>query len=233
VDQHNVRTLAAYEAGVPQYLASTPQTLPPGLVEWLETVLAPYPRAHILEVGSGPGKIAEYLIERGHKVTLTDATAAFVEHLREQGHPARSFNVLKDPIPMGYQVILANAVFLHLTRPQLADTLRRLLAALPKGGRLAFTVKQGEGEDWSTAKLGAPRYFCYWQPEPLHDLVIAAGFASVQVTRWLARSGQPFLAVTADADGSDVSQLPCDDRSLSGDYYTLNLNCTVLRSRSP
>jgi trans-aconitate methyltransferase len=202
VDQHNVRTLAAYEARVPQYLAATSLVLPPVLVEWLETVLAPYPRAHVLEIGSGPGKIAEHLIERGHKVTLTDATAAFVEHLREQGHPAQSFNVLTDPVPRGHQIILANAVFLHLTRPQLASTLRRLLTELANGGRLAFTVKQGEGEEWSTAKLGIARYFCYWQPEPLHDLVIAAGFASVQVTHWATRSGQPFLAVIADAGRS-------------------------------
>jgi SAM-dependent methyltransferase len=200
VDQHNVRTLAAYEAGVPQYLAATPIALAPRLVEWLETVLAPYPRAQILEIGSGPGKIAEHLIERGHEVTLTDATAAFVEHLREHGHPARSFNVLADPVPSGYQVILANAVFLHLTRPQLADTLRRLAMALRNGGRLAFTVKQGEGEEWSTAKLGVARYFCYWQPGALRDVVIAAGFASVRMTRWSTPGGRPFLAVIADAD---------------------------------
>jgi SAM-dependent methyltransferase len=214
MDQHNVRTLAAYEAGVSQYLAATPLALAPPLVEWLETVLAPYPRAHILEIGSGPGKIAEHLIERGHKVTLTDATAAFIEHLRAQGHPARSFNVLTDPVPSGHQVILANAVFLHLTRPQLADTLRRLVMALSNGGRLAFTVKQGEGEEWSTAKLGVPRYFCYWQPEPLHDLVITAGFASVRVTRWSARSGQPFLAVTADADRGQGEPSSRDDQKL-------------------
>jgi hypothetical protein len=109
--------------------------------------------------------------------------------------------VLTDPVPAGYQVILANAVFLHLTRPQLAGALRRLLAALGDDGRLAFTVKQGEGEGWSTEKLGVARYFCYWQPEPLHDLVITAGFASVQVSGWSTRSGQPFLAVIADAGG--------------------------------
>jgi hypothetical protein len=36
-------------------------------------------------------------------------------------------------------------------------------------------------------------------------LVIAAGFASVQVSRWSTGSGQPFLAVTADATG-DVTR---------------------------
>jgi SAM-dependent methyltransferase len=203
VDAQNSRTLAAYEAHVPEYLASNSPVLPSSLAAWLDVALAPYPHAQILEIGSGPGKIAEYLIEQGHRVDLTDAAAAFVRHLLERGHPARSFNVLTDPVPEGYDVILANAVFLHLTRQQLANSLRRLQAALAPGGRLAFTVKQGDGEEWSTAKLGAARYFCYWQAEPLRDSVIAAGFASAQVTRWTAASGQPFLAVIADTDRPD------------------------------
>jgi SAM-dependent methyltransferase len=199
VNAQNSRTLAAYEAHVPEYLDSTSPILGPHVTEWLDAVVAPHARARILEIGSGPGTVAEHLITDGHLVDLSDAAMAFVEHLRARGHDARLFNVLTDPVPGGYDVILAHAVLLHLTRPQFAVSLRRLQAALAPGGRLAFTVKQGDGEEWSTAKLGAPRYFCYWQSEPLRDFVSAAGFISVQVTRWTTPSGQPFLAVIADS----------------------------------
>ncbi|MFN8077998.1 MAG: class I SAM-dependent methyltransferase [Kineosporiaceae bacterium] len=138
------------------------------------------------------------MIGKGHQVDLSDATTAFIEHLRTRGHEARSFDVLTDPVPEGYDVMLANAVLLHLTRDQLAGALRRLYRALTPSGRLAFTVKEGEGEEWSTAKLGAPRYFCYWQRDRLHEAVATAGFTSIEVTRWTAPSGQPFLAVIAD-----------------------------------
>jgi hypothetical protein len=89
--------------------------------------------------------------------------------------------------------------FLHLTRHQFAVSLRRLQSALVPEGRLAFTVKQGDGEGWSTAKLGAPRYFCYWQSKSLRHLVAAAGFTSIQLTQWTTPSGQLFLAVIAES----------------------------------
>ena len=207
MDAHNDRTLAAYEAHVVEYLATSSPVVSPVLAGWLDDVLAPYPRARVLEIGSGPGTIAEHLMANGHQVDLTDATTAFVEHLRQRGHPVSVLNVLTDPVPAGYDVILANAVFLHLTREQLTETLARLQAALAPGGRLAFTVKQGDGEEWSTEKLGAPRYFCYWQPEPLRDVVVAAGFTPVQVTGWSMPSGQEFLGVIADA-AAQISSRP-------------------------
>jgi 2-polyprenyl-3-methyl-5-hydroxy-6-metoxy-1,4-benzoquinol methylase len=199
VDTANARTLAAYEEHVTEYLTAGSPDLGPNVTEWLDIVVSPYAQARILEIGSGPGTIADHLISRGHQVDLTDATQAFIENLRARGHHARNFNVLTDPVPGGYDVILANAVFLHLTREQFVDTLYRLLSRLPGGGRLAFTLKQGNGEEWSTAKLGAPRYFCYWQPEPLRAALIATGFATAQITRWTAPSGQAWLAVIADS----------------------------------
>jgi len=199
MNTQNSQTLVAYAEHVPEYLASTSPVLPPALTEWLDTVVACRVHSRILEIGSGPGVIADHLIEKGHLVDPSDATTAFVEHLRTRGHDARLFNVLTDPVPTGYDVILANAVFLHLTRHQLADVLGRLQAALSPGGRLAFTVKQGDGEEWSTAKLGAPRYFCYWQRDPMRDLVTAAGFTPTRITRWTAPGGQPWLAVIADS----------------------------------
>jgi 2-polyprenyl-3-methyl-5-hydroxy-6-metoxy-1,4-benzoquinol methylase len=197
VDTANARTLAAYEEHVTEYLTADLPDLGPDLTKWLDAVVSPCAQARIFEIGSGPGTIADHLISRGHRVDLTDATQAFIENLRTRGHSARRFNVLTDSVPGGYDVILANAVFLHLTREQFADVLPRLLSKLSGGGRLAFTLKQGDGEEWSTAKLGAPRYFCYWQSEPLRAALIDTGFATVQITRWTAPSGQPFLAAIA------------------------------------
>jgi 2-polyprenyl-3-methyl-5-hydroxy-6-metoxy-1,4-benzoquinol methylase len=199
VDTTNARTLAAYEEHVTEYLAADSPDLSPYVTEWLDVVVSPYTQARILEIGSGPGTIADHLISLGHQVDLTDATQAFIENLRARGHHAQNFNVLTDPVPEGYDVILANAVFLHLTHEQFVDTLHRLLSRLSGGGRLAFTLKQGDGEEWSTAKLGTPRYFCYWQPEPLRAALVATGFGTVRITRWTAPSGQKWLAAIADS----------------------------------
>ncbi|RWD43445.1 hypothetical protein [Mesorhizobium sp.] len=55
--------------------------------------------------------------------------------------------------------------------------LKKLRATLNEGGRLAISLKRGDGEEWSDAKLGAPRYFCYWQPDRLEPVLRTAGFS--------------------------------------------------------
>jgi len=37
------------------------------------------------------------------------------------------------------------------------------------GGVVAFTVKEGDGAEWSTAKLGLPRHFAYWREPAVRD----------------------------------------------------------------
>jgi hypothetical protein len=85
VNAQNRRTLAAYEAHVSEYLASDSPLLGPAITARLDTTMAPYTRARVLEIGSGPGTIAEHLIQNGHLVDLSDAATAFVEHLRARG----------------------------------------------------------------------------------------------------------------------------------------------------
>ena len=75
-----------------------------------------------------------------------------------------------------FDLILANAVLLHFDRAQLPRVLVKATALNP-AGRLAFSLKGGDGEGWSSAKLGAPRYFCYWRAQRIAALLDAAGFA--------------------------------------------------------
>jgi hypothetical protein len=43
-------------------------------------------------------------------------------------------------------------------------------------GLFAFTVKHGDGSEWSTVKLNLRRHFTYWQPESLDELLREAGW---------------------------------------------------------
>lgn len=48
--------------------------------------------------------------------------------------------------------------------------------ALEVGGRFAFTLIEGEGDKWSTGKLGDERYFCYWQEDEVRAALHDSGF---------------------------------------------------------
>ncbi|HUO54767.1 MAG TPA: hypothetical protein VMU18_08505, partial [Rhodoblastus sp.] len=61
--------------------------------------------------------------------------------------------------------------------------------------------KRGRGEEWSEAKIGAPRFFHYWEPDDLPPVLEAAGFASWDIrTATAPRSLADWLFMTARAD---------------------------------
>ena len=66
--------------------------------------------------------------------------------------------------------MFADAVFLHFDRAQLADVLRKAARA---AAVLAFTTREGKGEEWSNRHLDLPRHFVLWQEEPLRELLTA------------------------------------------------------------
>lgn len=128
----------------------------------------------------------------------TDATLAFVELLRHDGHPADVLNVLTDDLGGPYAGVLADAVFLHFTPEQLRGVLLRVRESLSPGGLLAFSVKIGDGTEWSDHKLGAPRFFQYWQEGPLRALLADCGYDVLDLTTetggvwdWLLVLGTP------------------------------------------
>jgi SAM-dependent methyltransferase len=188
-------TLQTYEQYAERYIAAS---LPVVSAEWgvlLDALVARLlAGSRVLEIGTGPGLEAAYLEARGLVVDRTDATAAFVERLREQGHAARLLDVRSGDLGGPYDAVLANAVLLHLDRAEFAAALRACASATRTGGLLAVTLKEGDGESWSTAKLHAPRWFVYWREDALRDLLEQVGW-SVLDLRTMQGRHEPWLHV--------------------------------------
>ncbi len=179
-DATNSETLQSYEARVQEYIDGTSQTVAGAAKDWIDAALVDLsPGARIVELGSAFGRDAAYIVSKGFKVECTDAVAGFVLQLQAKGLNARRYNMLTDDLGDGYDLIFANAVLLHLNRAEFVFVLKKLLHSLGRGSRLAFSLKRGQGEAWSAAKIGAPRFFCYWEQAELEQLLGGAGF-----TRW-------------------------------------------------
>ena len=178
----NRDTLATYESHLDAYREKTPSRVEGPLKDWLDRSVAGLAaNADILEVGSGLGRDADYLESRGYAVERTDAARSFVDYMVAQGREARLLDVITDGFGENRDLIFADAVFLHLTAPEFKSVLSKAYAALTPGGRLAFTLKEGEGEEWSTEKLDAPRFFLHWNQRDIADLLADAGFGGVHV----------------------------------------------------
>ncbi len=200
----NARTIDSYGRRTQEYIDGTPHEVSGTVKEWLDRAVAGVLRdARILELGSAFGRDAAYLASLGYRVECTDATPAFVDVLRATGLGARVLNAITDELPRNVDVVLANAVLLHYTRDEAADVIGKVYGSLKPGGTFAFTLKLGEGEEWTEAKLGAPRFFCYWTQPEIRGVLTAVGFADVTI--WTSRhrvGGSEWLLVIARKTGS-------------------------------
>jgi len=171
-------TLAAYERGARQYAernagAPSPQ---------VEDLVARVPRgAHVLELGSGPGRDASALESAGLAVDRTDGATAFVDALRASGHEARVLDVRADDFGGPYDAVFANAVLLHVPRAGLPGVLATARRSCTPGGLLVASFKKGDGEAWTQAYLDDPRHFTYWDEPGLTAALLEAGWTPVDV----------------------------------------------------
>jgi 2-polyprenyl-3-methyl-5-hydroxy-6-metoxy-1,4-benzoquinol methylase len=168
-------TVRAYDLDAASYAASSarmPDSVRADIEEFVALVGA---GARVLEIGSGGGRDALVMEELGLVVRRTDITPAFVTLLREQGHDCDLLDPLVDDLSSAegpYDAVWANASLLHVARADLPAVLSRLAAVTRDGGLLRISLKEGDGEDWSThGSITRPRHFTYWQAAALDGVV--------------------------------------------------------------
>ncbi len=183
------RTTAAYDAAAATYAEGTAEPSDAALAFLDRLVEALPPGARVLEIGSGGGRDAELLEERGLSVRRTDIAPGFVELLRARGFDADILDPLDgdlaDPESPErlYDAVLASASLLHVGRADLRTVLARLAAATRVDGLLHLAVREGDGELWSThGHVAQPRHFTLWREPDLVAVVEASGWAVTQVT---------------------------------------------------
>lgn len=178
----NSRTLQSYQDKTQEYVDGTPQ-IDDVIKEWLDNSLALIPKdGKILEVGSGFGRDAEYVSDKGFDIECSDAVPNFVELLQKKGFKTRSLDLLKDEIGSDYSMILADAVLLHFTPKESELVARKIYKALNSDGIFALRMKQGDGAIWTEEKLGEPRYFYYWKADELKSMLTVCGFEWLSMT---------------------------------------------------
>ena len=93
------RTVASYESFAAHYNTLVGPLPPPSIEASLRRIVAIVrPGGNVLEIGSGPGRDADFLERLGVIVRRTDATKAFLDLQRARGKHGDLLNVLTDEI---------------------------------------------------------------------------------------------------------------------------------------
>ena len=178
----NARTLQSYQDKTREYIDGTPPI--DGVIKaWIDKSLAFIPSdGKVLEVGSGFGRDAEYIQQKGFDLECSDAVPNFVDLLQKKGFKARLIDLLSDDLGNDYNMVLADAVLLHFTPEESRTVAQKVQAALADKGIFALRMKQGDGPVWSEEKLGEPRYFYYWKLDDLKAMLVDCGFEWIDMT---------------------------------------------------
>ena len=191
-------TIAAYQADAAAYAAGTATVSESDARDLDEFAARVGAGGRVLEIGSGAGRDARELEGRGLVVRRTDITPAFVELMRGDGFEADVVDPLVDDLGDGYDAVWANAVLLHLSRDEMGVVLGRLHDATRPGGKFYLSVKEGDGERWSThGHVAGARHFTYWREAQLRAVLEAAGW-TVRTVRHIQGQRDPWLDVYAD-----------------------------------
>jgi SAM-dependent methyltransferase len=203
----SAETVRAYDLDAAAYARASPampDSVRADIEDFVERIGA---GGRVLEIGSGGGRDALLMEELGLRVRRTDITPGFVALLREQGFDADLLDPLVDDLPTAegpYDGVWANASLLHVRRVDLPTVLARLAEVTRTGGVLRISLKEGDGDGWSThGSITHPRHFTYWQADALRAVVTGAGWTDVVVRGGIAgrRAEESWLEVSAVRDG--------------------------------
>lgn len=146
--ENSRRTIQFYEGSAREYNAIVAEhPLQPEIADAMRRMMQFVPTGGtVLEIGSGPGRDADFVESLGGIVRRTDAVQAFLDLQAERGKKGELLDVVTDALGGPYNAILAMCVLIHVDRAQVGPILRKVFDALEPGGAFLVSMRVGEGE---------------------------------------------------------------------------------------
>lgn len=166
----NLQTIASYEGYAEQYNAvvgELPNPHDEASLRHLATIVGA--GGQVLEVGSGPGRDADFLETLGIKVRRTDATRRFLELQAARGKKGDLLNVIIDDLGGPYDAVLALCVLIHIPRDQIDQVLAKIARSLRPGGAFLVSMRDGDGE------TNGNYHTVYWSRDNFAERIASAG----------------------------------------------------------
>ena len=169
-------TLDFYDGEAPVY---APWSAPKEKFPWLEKFLSLAPdTGRLLDYGCGGGWAAKRMIEAGYAVEAFDGSSGLAKEASAlTGLDVKVMRFEEFDAKDRYDGIWASFCLLHVPRAEMPANLARIHAALRPGGVFYLGLKAGTGEKRDS--LG--RFYSYFEPEFITELLAGAGFAEPQI----------------------------------------------------
>ena len=191
----DARTRAVYDAQAADYAARFDAAIPRDLRDFAGHLP---PGGAVLDLGCGPGGMAQWLAGQGFAVEAWDASAEMAALAAARPGVAarqRGFETLSSD--GAYDGIWASFSLLHAARAELPGLIGRIARALRPGGTAYLAMKLGTGE--GRDRLG--RFYAYVSEAELTgwlaDAGLRIGAVRTGAAKGLAGTEEPFVTVFA------------------------------------
>ena len=186
------RTVKSYEKFAREYDKLCSEQLPVDVADALRRLVGCIPTSgSVLEIGSGPGREADFVESLGRAVRRTDATQAFLDVQAERGKKAELLNVITDELGGPYDAVLALCVLIHVDRGAIDHVLHKIVRALRTGGALLVSMRKGAGE------TSGDYHTVYWARDQFADRLVDAGLFITWDTQSVDIDGDEWLTFLA------------------------------------
>lgn len=166
----NLQTIASYEDYAEQYNTIVGELPNANGIEGLRRVAAiAGPGGHMLEIGSGPGRDADFLETLGVTIRRTDATQRFLDLQAARGKKGDLLNVITDDLGGPYDAVVALCVLIHVPRDQINQVLAKTTRSLRPGGAFLVSMRDGHGE------TNGNYHTIYWPKDEFAARIESAG----------------------------------------------------------
>lgn len=171
-----------YDAETAEFWAAFPHTF---LDAFSERVAG-----KILNVGSGPGRDALLLEERGLEMVCLDASEAMVRLAQERGLGATLGDFKKMEFPdASFDGVWAYTSLLHTKKDEIPEVLAEIRRVLKPGGTFGLGMIEGDWEGYrESSGVGLPRWFAFYVKPELERLLRSTGFDIVYFEEFQPKS---------------------------------------------
>jgi len=172
------QTTSVYNKLGKKYLDDSKKVIPPKRLDFSSLFVK---GQHILDVGCGGGRDAEFFIGKGLKVTGIDTSSVLINLARKEVPEAtfKCADLLKITFPKNTSDgIWAEAVLLHLKRKDIPKALKKFYSVLKPEGVLMVEVKKGKGEEFIKEKISGwnERFYTYFSKKEMETFLKQQSF---------------------------------------------------------
>ena len=144
----------------------------------------------IIDVGSGPGRDALILKQKGFDITCLDASEAMVKISQEKGLKSVVGNFNNIPFNNGsFDGAWAYTSLLHIPKSKIKQSLNEIRRVLKPQGILGLGLIEGDTEGYKeTGGINLPRWFSFYTKREVEKLLKEVNFEIVYFEQFKPKS---------------------------------------------